>query len=49
MAATFLGLHRNTVRARIEAGVLPAWRDGKAYRIRVTALVRYQRAPAARS
>ena len=42
-AARFLGVHRDTLRARIEAGLLPAWRDGLIYRIRVSSLLRYQR------
>ena len=43
VAARFLGVHARTLRARIEDGRLPAWRDGKVYRIKVAALVRYQR------
>ena len=43
--AEFLGVHRNTLRRRIEEGLIPAWRDGKVYRIRIAALVRYQRNP----
>jgi len=50
VAATFLGVHQLTLRARIEAKLLPAWRDGKVYRIRVADLVRYKRVrPAAAS
>jgi excisionase family DNA binding protein len=45
VAAGFLGLGERTLRHRIEEGLLPAYRDGKVYRIRVTALVRYQRDP----
>jgi excisionase family DNA binding protein len=41
--AGFLGMHRLTLRSRIEAGLLPAFRDGKVYRIRVAALARYKR------
>lgn len=44
-AASYLGVHEETLRARIEAGHLPAYRDGKVYRIKVSALVRYQREP----
>ena len=45
VAAKFLGVHAETLRARIEAGLLPAYRDGKVYKIQVRALVRYQREP----
>lgn len=45
VAARFLGLHRDTLRRRIEEGYLPAYRDGLVYRIRVAALVRYQQHP----
>lgn len=45
VAAAFLGLHEQTLRSRIEAGLLHAHRDGRVYRIRVAALVRYQREP----
>jgi excisionase family DNA binding protein len=41
-AAAFLGVNRLTLRSRIEAGLLPAFRDGKVYRIRVKSLVRYK-------
>lgn len=44
-AAAFLGVHEETLRGRIEEGKLPAWRDGKVYRIKVAALLRYQRTP----
>lgn len=44
-AADFLGIHVRTVRSRIEAGLLSAWRDGNCYKIRVTALVRYKASP----
>jgi len=44
-AADFLGVHERTLRRRIEEGLLPAYRDGKVYRISVAALVRYQREP----
>jgi excisionase family DNA binding protein len=44
-AAAFLGVHAQTLRGRIEAGLLPAYRDGKVYRITVAALRRYQRTP----
>lgn len=45
VGAKFLGMHHETLRRRIEEGLLPAYRDGKVYRIRVAALVRYQRDP----
>ena len=45
VAAKFLGVHEETLRRRIEEGLLPAYRDGKVYKIRVTALVRYLRTP----
>lgn len=45
VAARFLGLHRDTLRRRIEAGYLPAYRDGLVYRIRVVALVHYKQHP----
>lgn len=45
VAASFLGVHQETLRSRIEAGLLPAYRDGKVYRISVMALVKYQREP----
>lgn len=41
VAADFLGLDERTVRARIEEGYLHADRDGKVYRIAVTALQDY--------
>jgi excisionase family DNA binding protein len=41
--AAFLGMHKLTLRSRIEAGLLPAFRDGKVYRIRIASLVRYKR------
>jgi excisionase family DNA binding protein len=44
-AARFLGVHERTLRRRIEEGLLPAYRDGKVYKIRIAALVRYQRTP----
>lgn len=43
VGAAFLGLHEETLRRRIEQGLIPAYRDGKVYKIRVAALVRYQR------
>lgn len=42
VAAEFLQLHEQTVRARIEDGRLEAIRDGRAYRISTEALARYQ-------
>jgi excisionase family DNA binding protein len=45
VAAQFLGVHEETLRRRIEEGLIPAYRDGKVYKIRVAALVRYQRTP----
>jgi len=48
-AAAYLGMHERTVRRRIEEGLIPAFRDGKVYRISVAALVRYQRNELARS
>lgn len=42
VAAIYLGLSERTLRARIEAGHLPAIRDGKVYRITVAALHHYQ-------
>lgn len=44
-AAEFMGVHEQTLRRRIEEGLLPAYRDGKVYRIRVAHLVRYKRQP----
>ena len=44
-AAAFLGVNERTLRRRIEEGLIPAFRDGKVYRISVAALVRYQRTP----
>jgi excisionase family DNA binding protein len=41
VAAEFLGLDERTVRARIEDGRLPAWRDGKVYRIDLADLAEY--------
>jgi excisionase family DNA binding protein len=41
VAARYLGLNERTVRARIEQGDLPAWRDGKVYRITVQDLQAY--------
>jgi len=38
-------VHEETLRARIEAGHLPAYRDGKVYKIRIARLLRYQREP----
>lgn len=43
VAAEYLGLHEQTVRARIQQGLLPAWRDGFVWRISLSALVEYQR------
>lgn len=47
VAAAFLNVHEETLRRRIEEGLLPAYRDGKVYRIRVASLVRYKRTPPA--
>lgn len=44
VAAEFLGLHEQTVRARIEDGRLPAARDGRVIRISIVALAAYERA-----
>ena len=44
-AAAFLRIDARTLRSRIESGQLHAWRDGKVYRIRVAALVRYKLNP----
>ena len=44
-AARYLGMHEETLRGRIEQGLLPAFRDGKVYRIKVAALVRYKAKP----
>ena len=44
-AAAFLGVHAETLRRRIEAGYLRAYRDGKVYKIRVAALEHYRRHP----
>jgi excisionase family DNA binding protein len=41
VAAEFVGVDERTLRARIEAGQLDAWRDGKVYRIGLPALRRY--------
>ena len=43
VAAEYLGLHEQTVRARIEDGRLRAFRDGRAYRITPKDLDDYQR------
>jgi excisionase family DNA binding protein len=42
VAAEWLGLHERTVKARIEEGALPAWRDGKVYRIALADLRAYE-------
>ncbi len=42
VAADFLGMDERTVRARIERGDLPAWKDGKVYRIALQDLLNYQ-------
>jgi excisionase family DNA binding protein len=47
VAAEFLGISGRTVRARIEAGELHAYQDGKVYRIALADLVAYQRAKSA--
>lgn len=41
VAAEFLALHEQTVRARIEDGRLPAHRDGLVWRIPLPALMAY--------
>lgn len=43
VAAEFLQLHEQTVRARIEDGSLRAVKDGNVYRIPVAALAAYER------
>lgn len=43
VAAEYLGLDERTVRARIEEGRLPAYRDGKVYSISIADLVQYDR------
>lgn len=43
VGAGFLKMHPETLRARIEAGLVTAWRDGNIYRISVRSLVRYAR------
>lgn len=45
VAAKFLGMHEQSLRRRIEEGLLTAYRDGKVYKIRIANLVRYQRDP----
>ena len=42
VAAEYLGLSARTLRARIEAGQLPARRDGRVYRISLDALIAYR-------
>lgn len=42
VAAEYLQLHEQTVRARIEDGRLAAIRDGRAYRISLAALAAYE-------
>ena len=49
VAADYLGVSVDTVRRRIEEGLLPARRDGKVYRISVSALLRYEAAARARA
>lgn len=41
VAAAFLGLNERTVRARIDDGRIQGYRDGKAYRIPLVELQRY--------
>jgi excisionase family DNA binding protein len=41
VAATYLGIDARTVRARIDDGRILGFRDGKAYRIPVAELRRY--------
>ena len=43
VAAEYLGLHEQTVRARIEDGRLEAHRDGLVWRIPLSSLVEYNR------
>lgn len=45
VGADFLGMGERTLRRRIEEGLIPAYRDGKLYRIKVRELVRYKAAP----
>lgn len=42
VAAEFLEIDERTVRARIESGALPAWTDGKVYRIALADLRAYE-------
>lgn len=41
VAAAYLGMDPRSVRARLDDGTIPAWRDGKIYRISVAALQAY--------
>jgi hypothetical protein len=42
VAAEFLQMNPRTLAARIEAGQLSAWRDGRVWRLRVTDLIVYR-------
>lgn len=42
VAAEFLHMDTRTLVARIDAGQIPAWRDGKVWRLKVTDLVVYR-------
>lgn len=44
VAAEFLGMDDRTLKARIERGDLPAFVDGKVYRINLQDLIEYQAA-----
>jgi excisionase family DNA binding protein len=44
VAAEYLQLHEQTVRARIDVGLLMAYRDGRTWRIPIAALQEYERA-----
>jgi excisionase family DNA binding protein len=44
VAAAFLEVSPRTVKARIDAGKLCAYRDGRIYRIALSDLLRYKRA-----
>ena len=43
VAADYLCISERTVKARIESGVLPAYRDGKVYRIDIADLLAYDK------
>lgn len=44
VAAEYLEMDERTLRARIESGLIDAWRDGKVYRIDVGVLAAYRSA-----